>query len=315
MLVYKMKNQNYAPIVLFVYNRPLHTRQTIEALQRNDLAKESDLIVYSDAQKMEAHAAAVNDVRQYVREIDGFKSVTVIERETNFGLANSIISGVAEVVGRAGRIIVLEDDLITTPYFLKYMNDALNCYENEERVVSIHGYMFPVAEKLPETFFLRDPGCWGWATWKRGWDLFEPDGAKLMALIKEGNMEREFNFAGSYDYVAMLESQVAGRNNSWAVRWYASAFLLNKLTLYPGRSLVQNIGGDGSGQHEGTSDSFSCELAIGSVRVGDALVEEDMYVRSILIQYLMSIRGSLIRRLAKHVSGIFSNLHSMIFRK
>lgn len=304
-----------APIVIFVYNRPEHTRQTVEALQKNELAAESDLFIFSDAPKKPEANAAVQEVRDYIRAIGCFKSVSIVERTENLGLANSIIDGVTRLCEEYGKIIVLEDDLVTSPYFLRYMNDALDFYKSEEKVISIHGYMFPVAEDMPETFFLCDPGCWGWATWKRGWDLFESDGNKLRMLLKKGGFEQEFNFSDSYDYMEMLDSQIAGSNDSWAVRWYASAFLLNKLTLYPGKSFVRNIGHDGSGQHGGETDNFSGKIAVCPVSVGGIAIEENMYARSTLIKYLMSIRGSWIRKLAMNISRELFKVYSAIAGK
>jgi GT2 family glycosyltransferase len=183
-----------APITLFVYNRLNHTRQTVEALLRNELAAESEFFVFSDGPRSETDREKVLAVRSYLKTINSFKKVAVIERDKNFGLAESIIAGVTEIVNRYGRIIVLEDDMVTSPYFLKYMNDALEIYKDEEKVISIHGYIYPVRDKLPETFFLRGADCWGWATWKRGWDLFDPDGRKLLEQLQKRNLTRTFDF-------------------------------------------------------------------------------------------------------------------------
>ena len=130
---------------------------------------------------------------------------------------------------RCDKVIVLEDDLVTSPHFLQYMNDGLGIYERDDRVISIHGYSYPVHGKLPETFFLRGADCLGWATWKRGWDLFEDDGQRLLNELERRNLTRSFDFDGSYPYTQMLRDQIAGSNSSWAVRWYASAFLRDKL--------------------------------------------------------------------------------------
>jgi hypothetical protein len=282
----------FAPIALFVYNRPAHTRQTVEALLKNELAGESDLFIFSDAPKKPEAVAAVQEVREYIKTVGGFKSVSIVERDENLGLANSIIDGVTSVVNERGRIIVLEDDLVTSPYFLRFMNDALDMYEREESVISIHGYMYPVMDKLPETFFLRGADCWGWATWKRGWELFEPDGGKLLASLKSQHLEREFNFGGSYDYLEMLDSQVKGENDSWAIRWYASAFLKNKLTLYPGRSLVLNIGNDSSGTHCGATDIFSGDIIARPVAVGGIPIVASLEARSAVAKYFAAHRDS-----------------------
>ena len=158
-----------APIVLFVYNRPGHTKQVLEALQNNKGAKESPLVVYSDAASTNEDAIRVQEVRSYIQGVRGFSSVTLIEREKNYGLSRSIIEGVSEVLSKHPSVIVLEDDLVTSPYFLSYMNQGLQLYEKEEKVISLHGYMYPVKARLPETFFLRGADCWGWATWRRGW--------------------------------------------------------------------------------------------------------------------------------------------------
>jgi Glycosyl transferase family 2 len=240
----------FAPIALFVYNRLAHTRQTVEALQNNALSKDSDLIIFSDAPKSEAQAAAVREVRLYIHQIDGFKSVSIVERETNFGLARSIIHGVTSVVNERGRIIVLEDDLVVTPHFLDFMNRALDKYENEQQVIQVSGYMFPVKVEIEEdALFLPLTTSWGWATWKRAWQLFDPD-AKGYAQVKADlALRKSFNLDGAYDYFAMLEDQLAGRVDSWAIRWQLSAFLNDSLTIYPRHSLIVNAGFDGSGTH------------------------------------------------------------------
>ncbi|GBR75495.1 hypothetical protein NO2_0164 [Candidatus Termititenax persephonae] len=245
-----------APIIVFIYNRPEHTRQTVEALLANELADKSDLFIYSDAAKDDLAIDKVREVREYIKTIKGFKSINIIEREKNIGLAHSIIDGVTTIVNEYGRVIVLEDDLVTSPYFLSYINDALELYEHNESVVSIHGYMYPGREKLPDYFFLRGADCWGWATWQRGWSLFNPDAQYLLNEIKKQNLQELFNFSNTYNYTGMLQNQIDGRISSWAICWYASAFLADKYTLYPRKSFVQNIGMDGSGTHCGINNFY-----------------------------------------------------------
>jgi len=252
---------NPAPIVLFVYNRPEHTQQTLEALAANLLAKESELFIYSDAPKNQEAIETVKAVRTLIKNLQGFKSVTIIERDKNWGLANSIIDGVTSIVNQYGKVIVLEDDLVASPFFLTYMNDALNLYENDGRVASIHGYIYPVNKKLPNYFFLRGADCWGWATWKRSWDTFNPNAQFLLDEIKRQTLEKLFNFNNSYDYTGMLKNQINGKVSSWAIRWYASAFLADKYTLYPGVSFVKNIGIDGSGTHCGITGNYETEYS------------------------------------------------------
>ncbi|MFD1188891.1 glycosyltransferase, partial [Pontibacter rugosus] len=237
---------------LFVYNRPTHTKKTVAALLKNKFASDSDLFIYSDAPKKSEAEKDVSEVRQYISQIQGFKSVKVIEREKNLGLATSIIQGVTEVVNIYGRVIVLEDDLVTAPSFLSYMNTALKLYQQDDAVISVHGYVYPANINLVQnTFFLKGADCWGWATWKRGWDLFETDGSKLLQQLHAQELTTEFDFDNSYPYTQMLIDQINKKNDSWAIRWYASAFLENKYTLYPTKTLVKNIGLDMSGTHSG----------------------------------------------------------------
>ena len=296
---------NLAPIALFVYNRLDHTEQAVSALKRNLLAEESDLFVFSDAPKNSNPDEKVNAVRGFIRSTTGFKSLTIVERPHNLGLANSIIDGVTNLCNKYGQVIVLEDDLVTSPYFLKYMNDGLDYYRDEERVISIHGYIYPVKAKLPETFFLRGADCWGWATWKRGWDLFEPDGEKLLAGINAQNIRKEFNYDGSYDLVGMLYSQIKGKIDSWAIRWYASAFVKNKLTLYPGESLVLNIGNDGSGTHCGTTEMFTSRLTKYELKLVKIAVFESSEARSAVVDYFHSNRITFLQRLKRKVRAAY----------
>lgn len=293
-----MTQNDCAPIALFTYNRLRHTQQTVAALQANDLAAASALYVFSDGPGDPAARAAVNEVRQYLRSLRGFKSVEIIERESNLGLAKSIIAGVGAVCSRHGRIIVLEDDLCTSPSFLRYMNDALNLYEQEPAVGSIHGYWYPVDEACPESFFLRGASCWGWATWARAWADFEPDGRKLLAQLEARNLTRAFDLDGAMRYTRMLRMQIAGTVDSWAIRWHAANFLANRMQLSPGRSLVTNIGFDGSGTHSGTTDAYATSMSDRPIDVRPIPVEESTQARAALIRYYLRSRPTLARRIA-----------------
>jgi len=279
-----------APVVLFVYNRPWHVRQTVLALQRNTLAKESDLFIFSDAAAHDGALPGVREVREYIETITGFNSVTIVTREKNLGLSNSIISGVTDILAERERIIVLEDDLVCAPFFLEYMNKALDLYVNEEHVISIHGYNYPVSRSLPETFFLRGADCWGWGTWRRGWRLFERDGSRLLEGLRDQCLTKQFDFNGSYPFTRMLQKQVAGKIDSWAVRWYASAFLNDMLTLYPGKSLVRNIGNDGTGTNVGSVDFFGNSISEFSVGIQKIPIAEDQISRKEIERYFRSIR-------------------------
>jgi hypothetical protein len=250
-----------APIVLFVFNRPDHARHVLNALSQNLLAKESHLIIYSDGPRGTQDEKKVISVRNVVSNVTGFLSVQVFERDRNYGLSANIIDGVTSVVNKFGRVIVLEDDLVTSPYFLTYMNSALDFYFKNDRVISIHGYVYPTKEKLPEAFFLKGADCWGWATWKRGWVFFNSDGKALLKELESKRLVKEFDFNGAYSFSKMLKDLIKGKNNSWAVRWHASAFLADKMTLYPGRSLVRNIGNDNTGTHCGSSSAWDVNLS------------------------------------------------------
>lgn len=298
--------QRNAPIGVFVYNRLAQLRMTIASLQKNERAAESDVFIFSDGPKKSTHIQEVTTVRSFVHSISGFHSVTIIEREKNYGLANSIIEGVSTLIDQFGKVIVVEDDLVTSPYFLKYMNEALDKYESVEKVVSIHGYSYPTSRPLPETFFLRGTDCWGWGTWKRGWELFEPDGKKLLRQLKEKNLQHRFDFDGTYDYTKMLREQITGKVNSWAVRWHASAFLHDRLTLFPGRSLVNNIGEGESGTHTKSLQGFQTSVAQTPIVLNDIPIHESQEARDAYVEFFRSIRLPFMRRVMKKARKVFS---------
>ena len=292
----------FAPLALFVYNRPEHTRQTVEALAANALAGETPLYIFSDAPRNEAARQSVEAVRAYIRAISGFQSITIIDRDTNFGLARSIIDGVTGLCEKYGRVIVLEDDLVVSPHFLSYINSALDFYEHEERVISVAGYRYPIDHNTEtSTFFLKGTNCWGWATWQRGWNLFEANGSYLLAQLQERGLVREFDVNGAYGYTRMLKGQVRGENDSWAVRWYASAFLKDRLTLLPHKSLVKNIGMDGSGVHcsQLSRNPFAVELCLEPVAVTSIPIEIDMRVAKSLESFYRAARQAIWRNAVK----------------
>src|ERR1700749_4764367 len=253
--------QNLAPIALFVYNPPEHTRRTLSYLQKNVLADESRLFIFSDGPKTDADKSKVDEVRQLAKEVTGFKSVKVITRKENLGLANSIISGVTKLVNEYDKVIVFEDDLLSSPYTLQYFNEALTRYANEEQVMHIGAYMYNLAnKKLPQTFFFRAATSWGWATWARAWKDFEPDVDVLVNQFDKKKTE-QFSIEGTMNFWKQLEDFKAGKNDSWAIRWYASIFLKGGLTLNPSASLIQNIGNDGSGTHSNNESMYQVRIA------------------------------------------------------
>jgi GNT-I family len=297
-----------APVLIFAYKRLTHLRRTIESLQINKLARQTELIVQCDGAKSQADAPAVAAVRDYVRSIGGFASVTIIEHGENRGLAATIISGVSQMLEHYDRVIVVEDDLYVSAHFLTYMNEALALYEHDERVASVHGYCYPVAAELPDTFFLRGADCWGWATWHRAWRDFRTNGASLLAELNARRLTRDFDLDGSYPFTRMLSDQVAGRNDSWAIRWHASCFLQDKLTLYPGRSLVENTGNDASGTHCGASSAYAQNVALEPVPVSRIPIQVSDEAQRVFADFLRGTRrGSdalrVLRRLWVQLGG------------
>ena len=299
--------KSLAPIILFVYNRIDHTIKTIEALQKNKLATASELFIYSDAPKNNNASFGVEKVRDYIKTVDGFKNITIIERKKNWGLATSIIDGVSKIVNDFGKIIVLEDDLVTSPYFLSYMNDGLNIYENEDQVACIHGYCYPIKSTLKHSFFIKGADCWGWATWKDSWDIFEENSTKLLDEIKITKCQRQIDFNNSYPYVKMLKNQINGKIDSWAIRWYISTFLQDKLTLYPGKSFVVNIGMDNTGIHNGASNKFEVELANSYNELKRINIEEDLEQRKLFEFFFKSLKFDVFNKIMYRIKFYIIN--------
>ncbi len=251
--------KDYAPIAIFVYNRPEHTKRLVESLLKNEEAKFSEVYFYADGKKYTSdievdiqNEKKINDVREYLEKIQGFKKVTIVNRKENYGLAKNIISGVSEILSTFEKIIILEDDLVVSESFLGYMNNALDYYKSCRNVYSITGYSFVSNNRnilLKETFFLPITCSWSWATWKEKWDCFDGAANGWERLLLDSKMRRQFNFDNSVDFTMMLQNQMDGKINSWAIRWYWSVFKREGLTLYPHVSYVRNGGFDGSGTH------------------------------------------------------------------
>ncbi len=289
-----------APIALFVYNRLDHALRTLEALRANELAADSELTIFSDGPKREADVPKVKALREALRDVRGFRKAVLVERGANLGLSRSIVGGVTELVRAHGRVIVLEDDMVTSPYFLRYMNEGLELYRDDAQVASIAAYIFPVGRPLPESFFLRGADCWGWATWERAWRHFDPDGPKLLSELRARKLTRAFDLDGAYPYTRMLKRQIAGKNDSWAVRWYAAAFLKGMLTLYPGASMLNNIGNDGGGTHNPDTAVFDVEVADRPLRLDRLPLAENPEGRRAVADYFRRTRrrpGVILRKI------------------
>ena len=300
--------QNFAPIALFVYNRPQHTERTIKFLKQNLLASESRLFIFSDGAKTGADEAKVAEVRELLKTVDGFKSVEIIESDTNMGLAEAIISGVSKLVGTYKQVIVFEDDLISSPHTLRYFNEALNRYRDEEQVMHIGAYMYPLKNnKLPETFFYRAATSWGWATWERAWQHFEPDIDTLLSQFN-GTKRHAFSIENTMNFWKQMRDFKKGVNNSWAIRWYASIFLKGGLTLNPSQSLVNNIGHDGTGIHSGINDIYNVIINPKPIKEFPAEIKENEVAYEAIKHFLAHRKGSFLERLKRFVNETIINL-------
>lgn len=299
----------YAPVLLFVYNRLEHTRRLIGSLLQNDLAAQSELFIYSDAAHSEEQTEAVKEVREYIATITGFARVSLIERSENWGLARNIIDGVTTLTSQYGKVIVLEDDLILAPYFLQFMNDALEMYRDEPRIGHIQACDFTQDASLPDTFLIKWTGSWGWGTWERAWKHFNPNGKELLQKLEKRRLTHMFDFNGKYGYTRMLRRQIEGKNNSWAIRWNASLFLKDILSLNVGKALVHNGGFDGSGTNCGGGDLYSSLLWNQPLPVNRITpVEENQEARKAYVRYYQrtnSFTAKAIRRIKRTLKGDF----------
>lgn len=253
---------NLAPIVLFVFNRPVHTLRTIESLKENRLAAESELFVFSDGPRSSKDEAGVAAVRQIIDSLDGFKNVTIQKRETNRGLADSVIEGVTDVIRQYGRVIVVEDDLQFSPYFLDYMNEALTRYEADQRIFSIGGYSPPldIPEDYVEDSYLSYRCCtWGWATWGDRWNRVDWSVRDFKRFCKDKTMIEKFNRGGD-DMFHILKQQMAGKISSWGIRWDYAHYQNEAYCFRPKLSIVKNTGNDGTGIHCGATDIFDVSI-------------------------------------------------------
>ena len=293
--------QNLAPIALFVYNRPQHTERTVKFLIKNELATDSRLFIFSDGVKSKADEAKVNEVRTFIKKIEGFKSVEIIESKTNLGLANSVIAGVNRLTKEYGQVIVFEDDLISSPYTLSYFNEALNRYRDEEKVMHIGAYMYALKDNsLPESFFYRAATSWGWATWASAWQNFEPNIDTLLAQF-DSKKRNAFSIENTMNFWKQMEDFKNGKNNSWAIRWYASIFLKGGLTLNPSQSLVNNIGHDGTGVHSGMSDIYNVIINPQPIQNFPTIIEENDAAYQAIKTFLQNRKGNIITRIKRFV--------------
>ena len=275
-----------APIAFFTYKRPEHTRQSLESLAQNEGADQSELFIFCDGPKEPEDQEGVRQVREVVRSRQWCGNVRIIERESNMGCANSIISGVTEICEKYGRVIVLEDDLVLSPFFLDYMNKALDLYNDHPRVMEISGHMYPIQLYVDtDAIFLPFITSWGWATWQRSWKHFDSHMLGYERLKSNKQLKYTFDFNDSYPYFKMLNSEVNSKIDTWDIRWYLSTFMLGGLTLHPVQSLVKNIGFDGSGTHC-VKEKKDFVIYQNKINKFPATILEDKQVKALIFKYL-----------------------------
>jgi hypothetical protein len=243
-----------SPIILFAYNRPWHTEQTLSALICNELARDSVIYFFIDGPKSDANREQIEKQKQVTNIINKYKSYfkeSFVEvSPQNKGLANSVIYGITEVINKHEKVIVLEDDIVTSEGFLRYMNEGLDIYDKENKVAGVSGFSF--IDSSVSTYFLRNGSCWGWGTWKRVWNETIWDIDFLLQQFKTKKIKKTFNLENSYSYYQLLLNQKRGLIDSWAIRFYASYFLKEQLFLYPSKTMALNIGvDDGTHYHTG----------------------------------------------------------------
>lgn len=238
------------PIAIFTYNRPQHTQRLLTSLTACRRLDECAVVIYCDAPKKPEHAASVQATREIVQAWAAEQRADVVLREANYGLAKSIITGVTQLCEQYGRVIVLEDDLVLAPAFLEYMLAALDYYADDERVYQVSGYTFAFEDNpQPGVFLIPVATTWGWATWKRAWDHYEHDSAEALQILENPQNSHAFDLNGAYPYTRMYRRSVAGKNDSWGIRWWFSIWRRKGLVVYSRQSMVANEGFDGSGTH------------------------------------------------------------------
>lgn len=294
--------QKLAPIIVFVYNRPIHTRKMLAALENARLASQSNIYIFSDGAKDATNIDLVNQVRAIIREPRNFNNINITERSKNIGLANNVINGVQSVISSYGKAIVLEDDLIISKYGLEYFNDALTAYQYDENVMGISGYMYPIKDKsaLDESFFFRVANSWGWATWDRAWQHFEADITISTKDFSKSDIKR-FTVDNSENFWRQVKQFKAGTINSWAIRWYLSVFNRNGLILYPRDSMIQNIGTDGSGTHSDSDNVYHVALADKPISNFPNKIEEHKAAYDEIRYFYKHRKGSFFERLIRYI--------------
>lgn len=289
-----------SPIVLFVYKRTWHLTQTVDALQKNFLAQNSDLFIYSDGPKNNSEVSTIGEIRSYLKTINGFKSISINERPENIGLANSIILGVTEILEKYGKIIVMEDDLISSPNFLTFMNTALNFYKDNKNIFSISGYNYPISipkEYKDSVYIAYRCSSWGWGTWKNRWEKVDWQIKDYKDFLDNPDEQKKFSRGGE-DLVDMLEYQMKCYIDSWAIRWCYAHYKNNAYCLYPTISKIKNIGLDRSGTHK---SARKIDIKLDTSSINFSFPQSIVPDAEILANFSAYFKKTLARKLIHHV--------------
>ncbi|EAB6271748.1 glycosyltransferase [Salmonella enterica] len=298
-----MTDRQFSPVVMFVYAKPEHTRKTIESLAKNPEASSTDLFIYSDAAKSDKDSIAVREVRNIVSSVSGFKSVSLYFRSENIGLASNIMDGVSKVCEKYGRVIVIEDDIVTSPCFLAYMNAALEKYEDDKRIWHVTGWNYPFLDNYmseSDAYLWRMMNCWGWGTWNDRWVNFRKDPEELIKSFSKKDIS-EFNLDNAFNFWSQVEDNYNGKINTWAIFWYATIFKNNGLCLNPVNSMVKNIGMDGTGENCNTSDIYKTKLSYEFGYRWPNEISEDKTAINIVREFYKSNTPTLIQRIVNKV--------------
>jgi hypothetical protein len=302
------------PVVIFCYDRLDMISQTVASLKKNWLANETPVYIFSDGAKGPSDKDNVNQVRQYIRTITGFQKITILERECNFGLAVNIVSGVSKILESYEAVIVLEDDIVTAPYFLDFMNDALDAYSDDLKVCQVAGYSFLERYEshynLDDTYFIKGADCLAWGTWKRAWSSYRSDSINLYSDIVSRNLTRSINRGDSYNYMKMLASNASGVTNSWAINWLSHNIIEDRYVLFPLKSLALHIGVDNRATNYTISglDALNVDIFKGKVEVVIQEVTEQPQTGLAYNAFLRDLRGSFLRRLCLKISTMLNRL-------
>lgn len=296
-----------APILLFAFKRPIHLKKCLESLAQNKEASCSQLHIFIDGPKKPEDIVNIEEVKRVASSRAWCGKVSVIANTQNRGVPRQVIGAVTEFCKIHGKVIVLEDDLVLSPYFLDFLNTSLDKYADEPRVMEVTGYMYPLQGLKMTSGFLRGGCGWGWGTWERAWRHFEPDGSKLLGTLKEKRLVYKFNFNNYGPYLADLKKQIQGRRGGWDIRWHASCFLNEGLTLYPGQSLVKNIGLDNTGLNCMLTTKYDVEPSDRPITGYPARVEESPEFFRSMVEYFKwnnSLRKKAMDRLAHSLNRI-----------